>query len=79
MDIIDIKSYSLVITFLAFIGVGWWAFSPSRKKRFEEDAKLPFAEDDYINARKEHSDAVDSTSKKQTASEDAEKKGHKET
>ncbi len=66
MDMIDVKSYSLVVTFLAFIGVGWWAFSPSRKKRFDEDAKLPFAEDDYVN----------SEGKNKKASDDAEDKRH---
>lgn len=49
MDGVDVRSISILITLLAFIGIAWWAFSPSRKKRFEEDAKLPFAEDDYVN------------------------------
>lgn len=46
MTAIDLRSISLVITFIAFIAVAWWAFSPSRKKRFQEDAKLPFADDE---------------------------------
>ncbi len=30
---------------VAFLGVCWWAFSPKRKKQFDEAAKLPFADD----------------------------------
>lgn len=38
-------SISTVLVFIAFAGVCWWAYSPSRKKQFEEAAKLPFADD----------------------------------
>jgi cytochrome c oxidase cbb3-type subunit 4 len=34
---------------IAFFGVCYWAFSPKLKKRFEEDAKLPFADDEIEN------------------------------
>jgi cytochrome c oxidase cbb3-type subunit IV len=34
-----------VLVTIAFFGVCFWAFSPRLKKRFEEDAKLPFADD----------------------------------
>jgi cytochrome c oxidase cbb3-type subunit 4 len=34
------------LVMIAFFGVCWWAFSPKRKQRFEDDAKLPFADDD---------------------------------
>ena len=30
---------------IAFIGVCWWAYAPSRKKRFSDDANLPFADE----------------------------------
>jgi cytochrome c oxidase cbb3-type subunit IV len=36
---------STVLVTLAFFGVCFWAFSPGLKKRFEEDAKLPFADE----------------------------------
>ena len=35
-----------VLFFIAFIGLIIWAFSPSRRKRFEEDGNLPFVDDD---------------------------------
>ena len=46
MDINDLRSLGTVLVTLAFIGVCWWAFAPSRRKRFEEAANLPFAEDE---------------------------------
>jgi len=36
---------STVLVTLAFIGVCWWAFSPRRKKRFDDAANLPFADE----------------------------------
>ncbi len=38
-------SISTVLVAIAFFGVCWWAFSPSRKKQFEEAANLPFSDD----------------------------------
>ena len=32
--------------FVAFGGIVWWAYAPSRKARFERDAQLPFSGDD---------------------------------
>lgn len=46
MDMNDFRSLSTVLVAIAFAGVCWWAFAPSRRKRFEEDAKLPFADDE---------------------------------
>lgn len=45
MDINDLRSLSTVLVAVAFIGVCWWAFAPSRRKRFEDAANLPFADD----------------------------------
>jgi cytochrome c oxidase cbb3-type subunit IV len=45
MDINDLRSLGTVFVALAFIGVCWWAFSPKRKKRFDEAANLPFADE----------------------------------
>lgn len=44
-DTSTLGAISTVLVMIAFFGVCWWAFSPKRKKRFEEDAKLPFADD----------------------------------
>ncbi len=46
MDINTLRGLSSVFVLLAFIGVCWWAFSPRRRKQFEEAARLPFAEDE---------------------------------
>jgi cytochrome c oxidase cbb3-type subunit 4 len=44
---IDIlRQIAVVLGSIAFLAVCWWAFSPKRKKRFEEDAKLPFADEE---------------------------------
>ncbi len=45
MDIGTLGAISTVLVTIAFFGVCFWAFSPKLKKRFEEDAKLPFADD----------------------------------
>jgi len=46
MDVGTIGAISTVLVTIAFFGVCFWAFSPKLKKRFEEDAKLPFADDE---------------------------------
>ena len=45
MTIDILRQIAVVLGALAFLAVCWWAFSPKRKKRFEEDAKLPFADE----------------------------------
>ncbi|ABD81680.1 CcoQ/FixQ family Cbb3-type cytochrome c oxidase assembly chaperone [Saccharophagus degradans] len=49
MEISNLRGLSVVFMFIAFAGVCWWAFAPSRKKRFEEDANLPFADGEDEN------------------------------
>lgn len=46
MDINTLRALATVLVAIAFVGVCWWAFSPKRKKRFEEDAQLPFADEE---------------------------------
>jgi len=36
---------TVFLMMIAFAGVCWWAFAPRRKKRFEEAANLPFADE----------------------------------
>jgi cytochrome c oxidase cbb3-type subunit 4 len=31
--------------FVTFVGIVWWAYSPSRKSRFDADAQLPFEDE----------------------------------
>lgn len=45
MSIIGYEAY-LVILIALFIGIVWWAFGPSRKKRFERDGNIPFKDAD---------------------------------
>lgn len=47
MDAGTVGAISTVLVTIAFFGVCFWAFSPKLKKRFEEDAKLPFADEPH--------------------------------
>ena len=42
MDINLIRTLVTVLAFASFLGIVWWAYAPSRKSRFECDAKLVF-------------------------------------
>ena len=54
MDYGTLGAISTVLVTIAFFGVCYWAFSPKLKKRFEEDAKLPFADDEIENKQTDH-------------------------
>ena len=45
MGIGELQTIATVSAFIAFIGVAWWAYSPTNKKRFEEDAQLALDDD----------------------------------
>jgi cytochrome c oxidase cbb3-type subunit IV len=45
MDLNDLRSLSPVLVMIAFAGVCWWAYSPKRRKQFDEAARLPFADE----------------------------------
>ena len=45
MYINTLRSAATVLVAIAFFAVCWWAFSPSRRKQFEEAAQLPFADE----------------------------------
>ena len=51
MDMVTLREIATVLVTIAFLGVCFWVFSPKLKKRFEEDAKLPFADDDIVSDR----------------------------
>jgi cytochrome c oxidase cbb3-type subunit 4 len=51
---------STVLMAIAFAGICYWALSPRRKSRFEEDALLPFTEDEQANNQNENKQADDS-------------------
>lgn len=53
MDINDWRSIVTVVSLITFIGVVVWAYGlRSNKKRFDEAAHLPFAEDDVDRAER---------------------------
>jgi len=56
MDINTLRSFSVVLVAVAFAGVCWWAFAPSRKKRFEEASRLPFADEQQVSDDKKHAE-----------------------
>jgi len=46
MDINDVRGLGTVFALIAFIGIIAWAYSSSRKKRFEDDGNIIFEDDD---------------------------------
>ena len=44
-DLNTLRSLSTVFVAIAFAGVCWWAYAPKRKKRFDDAANLPFADE----------------------------------
>jgi len=59
MNVGTLGAISTVLVTVAFFGVCYWAFSPKLKKRFEEDAKLPFADDEIDNKQTNHQQSDD--------------------
>lgn len=45
MDVNDLRSIVTVVSLLTFLGIVAWAWSRGNRARFEEAARLPFAED----------------------------------
>jgi len=51
MDINDLRSIMTLVSMLTFLGIVWWAFFlKANKKRFDEAANLPFADDEADRA-----------------------------
>jgi cytochrome c oxidase cbb3-type subunit 4 len=46
MDIDTLRGLMTAAAFAVFLGVLWWAYAPSRRSRFERDARLPFEGDE---------------------------------
>ena len=42
----ELRILITVISFIVFAGIVYWAYSGRQRKRFEEAANLPFADDD---------------------------------
>lgn len=45
MDIGTIRGLITVLTMITFLAICWWAYRSANRKRFEEDAWLPFREE----------------------------------
>ncbi|NND90238.1 MAG: cbb3-type cytochrome c oxidase subunit 3 [Granulosicoccus sp.] len=46
MGVMDMRIVITLLSFVAFIGIVVWAYSGHSKKRFDEAANLPFADDE---------------------------------
>ena len=46
MDIMDMRVIVTVVSFVVFLLIVLWAYSGRQKKRFDEAANLPFADDE---------------------------------
>lgn len=46
MDINDVRGLGSIFALIAFSGILWWAYSSSRKQRFDDDAQIPFHNND---------------------------------
>ncbi|MFW2177842.1 MULTISPECIES: cbb3-type cytochrome oxidase subunit 3 [unclassified Moraxella] len=51
-----LHSIATVAAFIAFIAIVWWAYSPSNRQRFEEDAQLALDEEDIIHTSERNKD-----------------------
>ena len=51
MDITTIESWWTVVVFVLLIGIFWYAYGSSRKKQFDECARIPLEDDDELDAR----------------------------
>ena len=45
MDMNTLRSIATVLVAISFVVVCWWAFAPSRRKKFDDAAKLPFLDE----------------------------------
>lgn len=50
MDLNDFRAWHTLVLLAAFIGIIIWAYSRGRKRRFNEAAQLPFADQETHQA-----------------------------
>lgn len=53
MDSHFLNGIGTIFAFVAFVSICIWAYSGKRKRRFDEAARLPFADDDIAAASRE--------------------------
>lgn len=50
MGITAFRALAVVLSFVTFLGIVWWAWSRKNGARFEEAAQLPFVQDEDVSA-----------------------------
>jgi len=45
MDVNTVRGLFTIAAMLGFLAVVWWAYRSANRKRFEEDARIPFADE----------------------------------
>ncbi len=45
LDVTTLRILVTLVSFAAFLGIGYWAFSRRNKARFDEAARIPFDQD----------------------------------
>jgi cytochrome c oxidase cbb3-type subunit 4 len=45
MDVDTFRGLITIVAMAAFLGVVWWAYRSANRRRFEEDALLPFSDE----------------------------------
>lgn len=48
IDMGFIRGLITLLTFAVFIGITWWAYHKENRARFDDDAMLPFREDEDV-------------------------------
>jgi cytochrome c oxidase cbb3-type subunit 4 len=51
IDVNLLRSLVTVAALAAFLGIVWWAYAPSRRARFERDARLALDDDGQGDGR----------------------------
>jgi cytochrome c oxidase cbb3-type subunit 4 len=49
MDINTLRILMTLVAFATFLGIVWWAYGPSRRERFEQDARIALDDDEGLN------------------------------
>jgi cytochrome c oxidase cbb3-type subunit 4 len=50
-DLGSLRGVITVVTLAVFLGICWWAYRPSSRQRFEDDALLPFEDESEGSGR----------------------------
>ena len=45
MDVNTLRGLITIVAMAAFLAVVWWAYRSANRRRFEEDARIPFTDE----------------------------------